>query len=317
MPFVNTEYFKDYTSVAKQFRPFDQYLADEKFVWGTQFNRVSVELNRYLVVSLLAFAFAAACLGRRLERRTTRFLLGALAFFVYLQLPISNWFYVHVPGASYLQFPWRLNAFMTPILIALLVVVAQSCTEVSSRARIISYAGLGLCLLLSLDFPRRALRLDYPRVSASELTTRLAALSDDVAGVEYLPKGVNPPAPVARKGKGKGKGKRRRRQEARIDSWDSSLVPARPLVSGDCNQDWPTVFSGRSLVLDVTLTSECRVTVRQFRSPVLALKLRNADLIDGPAEEGYSILLRAGHARVTLRQKGVLRLAREYFSERR
>jgi hypothetical protein len=208
---------------------------------------------------------------------------------------------------------------MTPILIALLVVVAHSCAEVSSRARIISYAGLGLCLLLSLDFPRRALRLDYPRVSASELTTRLAALSDDVAGVEYLPKGVKPPAPVARKvkGKGKGKGKRRRRQEVRIDSWDSSLVPARPLVSGDCSQDWPTVFSGRSLVLDVTLTSECRVTVRQFQSPLLALKLRNADLIDGPAEEGYSILLRAGHARVTLRQKGLLRLAREYFSERR
>ena len=43
-----------------------------------------------------------------------------------LQMPWTEGFYVHMPGAAYIQFPWRLLAVLTPGLIAVAVVLADS-----------------------------------------------------------------------------------------------------------------------------------------------------------------------------------------------
>jgi len=306
MPSVNTEAFKSFTSPAQEFKAFGRYFVDEEFGWGAGFRGVSVELNRYLVVAALAFAFGAACLDLRLRRSATLFLLGALFGCLFLQLPISNWFYVHVPGAFYLQFPWRLNAFMTPILIGLVSVSGQSCAAASKRSWRAVHVVMLACLLFSLEFPLRALRLDYARYSAEELAANVASVSDDVAGLEYLPSGVGVPTrPPNRRGR------------ARAAVAPPPVTPTTPLVSSDCDLAWPEEFTGKTLTLDVTSARECQVHIRQFPSPVLGLELDNATVLTGPPSDGLQIALHAGTSHVRLRQKSVAELAAEFLTKRR
>ena len=56
-------------------------------------------------------------------------LIGAVAIptvlCLALQMPWTEGFYVHMPGAAYIQFPWRLLAVLTPGLIAVAVVLAD------------------------------------------------------------------------------------------------------------------------------------------------------------------------------------------------
>jgi hypothetical protein len=309
-PFLNTQAFTELTSPSKEMRPFAQYFVDDEFVWGEQWAGVTVELNRFLVITTLATAFAAACLQVRLRRVGTRMLIAAFAAYLFLQLRASTWIYAHAPGAAYIQFPWRLNAFMTPILIVLLAIAAQACASTSKRAWRCAHLAVYACLLLSLQFPVRALRLEYGHFSAEELQTNLASPSDDVTGDEYLPKGVKSPLPPVKLGKRRRDG---RREPYRLVE---NVPPVTPLVTSDCAQTWPDDFSGKTLVLVANQATECQVTIRQFISPVLSLQLENATFQEGPIGGGYRILLHTGRSRVTLQQKSVARLAVEYFSKR-
>jgi hypothetical protein len=302
IPSVNTAYFVNFVKLEHAFKPFRQYFVDDGFPWGEVWRGVSAELNRYLVVALLAFGFSAGCLGGRLRERSSWFLLGLLVVCLFLQLPVSAWVYEHAPGGRFLQFPWRLNAFMTPALIALVMVAAQACATSSQRARRMVYAACASCLLFSLDIPLRALNVQYGRFDASDMHERLSALSDDVAGVEYLAPGVKWAEPKRSK----------RRAEA---APALPIVPVKqPLISSDCGLTVPSVFAGRELlVADTTLSAECHVTVRQFPTPALELKLSNATLLPGPPEKGLQLVLHPGAVRVALREKGVARLAWEYL----
>ena len=308
-PFLNTQEFTNLTSPAREMRPFTQYFVDDEFSWGEQWAAITVEINRFLVVTTLAVAFAAACLQVRLRRASTRIVTAAFAVYLFLQVPASNWMYAHVPGAAYIQFPWRLNTFMTPLLILLLAIAGQACAVRSKRAwrcvHLASYA----CLLLSLQFPVRAMRLDYGKFTAQELETNLAFPTDDVTGDEYLPKGVKSPLPPLKLGKRRHDGRREPHQLV------ENQPPATALVTSDCAQTWPADIADKALVLVGKQATECQLTIRQFISPVLSLELENATLQEGPIGSGYRILLHAGQSRVALQPKSVLRLAIEYFSK--
>jgi len=310
-PFLNTQAFTGLASPSKSMSPLTQYFVDDAFAWGEQWAAVTVELNRFVVVTTLAVAFAAACLQVHLRRASTRILVGALAGYLFLQLPASNWIYAHAPGAAYIQFPWRLNAFMTPILIVLLAIAGEACARMSKRAWRCAHLASYACLLLSLQFPARALQLEYGRFSPEELETHLASPSGEVSGNEYLPKGVKSPLPP------RVLGKRRRDGRREPNPLMENLPPATPLVSGDCARTWPSDFSGKTLELVANQATECELTIRQFISPVLSLELENATLQEGPLGGGYRILLHAGRSRVALHQKSVARLAIEFFSKHR
>lgn len=311
LPFVNTQAFTQLASPVKGMQPLAKYFMDDEFAWGEQWAAVTVELNRFLVITTLAMAFAAACLQARLQRASTRILVGALAAYLFLQFPPSTWIYEHVPGVAFIQFPWRLNALMTPILIVLLALSGQACAVSSKRAWHCAHWATYACVLLSLQFPARAMRLDYARFSAEELARNVALPTDDVTGDEYLPKGVKSPLPRPKPAK------RRRGARRELPPLVENLPPASALVTSDCTQSLPTDFAGGTLLLVSKQTTECQVTIRQFISPVLSLELDNATLQEGPIDGGYRVLLHPGQSRVLLRRKSVTRLAFEYFSKRR
>jgi hypothetical protein len=307
IPTVNAQAFTNFTRASNQFMPIGEYFADEHFRWGSQFLGNCPELNRYVIVTVLAFG-AWAAYRRQRPRETTVVLLATLAVCLFLQLPASEWFHSHLPGARYLQYPWRLNAFMTPILIVLLVLAAGSNADSSEKAaravHVITYS----CLLLSLQFPFHALSLSYPHFSAQDIATNLSDLSDDVAGVEYLPTGAHYAPATASKHIKNG-----RRGHTNVGLPPNSVPPSQPLVSSDClTGAWATELSGRDLVVDSSQETECNVFVRQFVSPALSLSLDNARLLPS-AEDGYRILMGSGRAHVSLRQKRVGELALEYF----
>jgi hypothetical protein len=118
----------------EQYKPLHRYLFDSRFHWGAFHDRYTVQLDLFYVVGCL---FLWAWLGRVRAAARARYDAGAgeltpaglrsclvftaVAFAGYfaLQTPLGSPFYRHVPGASYVQFPWRLLCFLSPLLVCL------------------------------------------------------------------------------------------------------------------------------------------------------------------------------------------------------
>lgn len=110
-----------------QFRPVSSYFWDTFWTPGHTEAGYTTQIDLPLL-ALLAVA-AAAALKRRLDMSLSDAMLWAVAIptalAFALQMPWTAPFYVHMPGAAYLQFPWRLLAVLTPGLIAVAVVLAD------------------------------------------------------------------------------------------------------------------------------------------------------------------------------------------------
>lgn len=109
-----------------QFRPFTWYIWDQQWVWG----HTSSGLTRQLdlpILALLLVSLATAVRRRVHMRLTVAWLLVALpaVLGLVLQMPWTEPFYLRVPGAVFIQFPWRLLAIVTPCLIALAFAMAD------------------------------------------------------------------------------------------------------------------------------------------------------------------------------------------------
>ncbi|OGS95886.1 MAG: hypothetical protein A3H31_00455 [Gallionellales bacterium RIFCSPLOWO2_02_FULL_57_47] len=109
-----------------QFQPLGRYFWDGLWSFGDIPNGFTVQIDLPPMLLITAGLFGILLnnqtgLSTWGQRRATLmpvlpfFLLGALAFV--LQLPISAPFYAHFPGAKFIQFPWRLLAVITPIVI--------------------------------------------------------------------------------------------------------------------------------------------------------------------------------------------------------
>ena len=118
-----------------EIQPINRYFWDKEWVWGRTFYGFTVQIDIIPMV-LLVIGVLGLCMG--LEKKfsgTAKENLGyltergcqILTFFsvtliliLFLQLPVAlTVFYEIIPGASYIQFPWRLLALLTPALIAL------------------------------------------------------------------------------------------------------------------------------------------------------------------------------------------------------
>ncbi len=120
------------------FLPVDNFQPVSRYLWDRywQFGRTESGLTVQLDVPMLALgALAIAHLVRRVflgagtpAVKTLRLaapilMVGVLAWL--LQLPQANAFYEAIPGALYIQFPWRLLAVLTPALILSAVCLAD------------------------------------------------------------------------------------------------------------------------------------------------------------------------------------------------
>jgi hypothetical protein len=103
-----------------------QFRSLRDYFWDTHwhFGRTSVGLTYQIDLAMLVlFVVGSMAIYRR--RETARGVLGDVAPLILvvlvcllLQRSSMDWFYTYVPGALYIQFPWRLLALLTPALIA-------------------------------------------------------------------------------------------------------------------------------------------------------------------------------------------------------
>lgn len=121
--------------VSRLYEPFTAYFFDRQYIWGEHVNHISVEIN-LLFTLVISFILGDLLLRIYREAGSTKktiyllvnkwklgplpFITLSLAFLFYLQHPWSLWFYNVIPGADFIQFPWRLLSYISVLLLLLL-----------------------------------------------------------------------------------------------------------------------------------------------------------------------------------------------------
>lgn len=176
------------------------YLRGTGFRFGRHWHQISLEIDRtpllWLAVAV-GLALISAMAGRTASRafdgaapapavpfRIAVTLLGiVLTVCVLLQLPISGSFYSSVPGAAYLQFPWRLQALSTPALIALALLLL--CKLAPKPALLNTALAAGVCIAIASCGSFQA--IEYAQTNVSDAALKSAFPVDLSMMNEYLP----------------------------------------------------------------------------------------------------------------------------------
>jgi hypothetical protein len=125
---------------AYQFVAPSRYFWDENWRFGRTVSGFTVQID-LAMIALLVVSVAALCVRngggegvprRLLVRRVLPFAL-IVVIGLALQWRIAAPFYEWMPGASFLQFPWRLLALMTPALIVVAVLLADGALPGDAR----------------------------------------------------------------------------------------------------------------------------------------------------------------------------------------
>ena len=119
--------------ISEPFAPWFQFRPLSAYVWDTSWTPGHTEAGYTTQIDLPMLALLVVAVAAAVKRRheVSRFavMLGAVAIptalCLALQMPWTDSFYRHMPGAAYIQFPWRLLAVLTPGLIAVTVALAD------------------------------------------------------------------------------------------------------------------------------------------------------------------------------------------------
>lgn len=105
---------------AEQFKDWVRYFWDNYFRFGVAWEGYTIQMDVALWTSAIVIGIWLFVLKKinPVVIALAVFLLLALI----LQLPVTAPFYEHFPGAAYIQFPWRLLAIVTPVLIMLVFI---------------------------------------------------------------------------------------------------------------------------------------------------------------------------------------------------
>jgi hypothetical protein len=246
-----------------QFQPIIRYLLDNDFPWGNIWQGFSVEISRGITIPLLLISLllSIALFTSRIKKeivldrlkRYSIFLILGL-FFLYLQLPAASWFYNSLPGADYIQFPWRLLVFITPISILLLCNSLDLAEQIEIN---LPKSQISLFLLLAIvahqvSFNTSAQHIKYEIMTQdfiSDQLTKESLTHSLIFGGEYLPKGMAP----------------------------KDIPPKRPLIEAEnCTIDAvnPSIalkerihFNKISLI--VNSNPSCKIYFNQFANPFI------------------------------------------------
>jgi hypothetical protein len=123
------------------------------------------------------------------NRRDRWLLLGTLVPYFLLQAPISGWFYLHVPGAFFLGFPWRLLAMITTAAIILLGVSCQCVIASAPSKRRWALGILTAAAACQVVLCVRGQAVAYGRYDKAAISHHVTDLEIPTVG-EYLPPGV-------------------------------------------------------------------------------------------------------------------------------
>jgi hypothetical protein len=164
----------DFTRIVKPpYRPAYQFRPTLAYVWDTDWSAVgrksvglTVQLDHAMLV-LLAVAICALAVmpvaadGRNrtdaLKRVAPFVIIGSLCFI--LQLPITAAIYEVLPGGAFIQFPWRLLAFLTPALIIAAVYLADAALPGDARPFALGAAAVWMLVSCIAFAPMRMRRV--------------------------------------------------------------------------------------------------------------------------------------------------------------
>ena len=267
-----------------------RYFWDRKFHWGKQWEGITPELGRAVSIGLLVLGGVrlASRRGPRSQGPAWTFLLVSAALYAVLQLPVSALFYRAVPFASLLQFPWRLVAFLTPLLVLVLCLLVEDTAEQGGWKQRLSWAVVGLTVFTGLWLGWRATHPRYSVADRAGIEAELAALDRPWSGNEYLPRsavegGVPPPAAFLAQ-----------------DGCERLDAEPREALSGALHFDRITLW--------VASSQGCAVRFNQFVTPFVAAEAdTSARLITTPAGT-LEVQLPAGEHQVVLRRRGLFEL---------
>jgi hypothetical protein len=175
----------------RQFHPLLSYFLPHGFVWLRDPASLTVQIDVALWVGAAAFLVWLVARRPDVDRRLVGVLLGSTAVFLFLQTHAATFVYEHVRPLDFLQFPWRLLAYITPLL---LVIVCYGFAQVYRSRRSEMGDALVVAWLAAFVVLTPLLhRFDYPFVSAKRLEAATPAndhggFGGNELGIgEYLP----------------------------------------------------------------------------------------------------------------------------------
>lgn len=182
------------------FRPINAYVGDG-YVWLRNWQELNVSLDKFvwavIVVGLVTYIIKFIQ-GKRWQSNFKKininpsvvFLIVSLMIYLVLQLPASASIYKAITLMQFLQFPWRLLSYITPLSILLCVVVIGWMTKNSKPIQYIVaiFVLVGTLLVSPLSY-HYGYSFFSTNVINDNLTTREQGLGSDLLGIgEYLPK---------------------------------------------------------------------------------------------------------------------------------
>lgn len=180
-----------------QFQPLGRYLWDGLWSFGESWEGFTVQIDSP-PMAIMTAGLLGILLNNRMglttwgQRRATLmpilpfFLMGALAFV--LQARISAPFYAHFPGAEFIQFPWRLLAVITPIVIAIGLYLAEKAFPPRLAGIVLGMYLVAMVIICGAFAP-----IKYQRFQSLDYSpTRMHLSMFD----EYVPRAVPLPPPT-------------------------------------------------------------------------------------------------------------------------
>ena len=151
-----SEYYDPSTikfSIRNHYIDFYKYFFDDDYIWRLHYDNYTVQLNilLWLTIIVLSLTLGVKAIQRKIKLIPDYgFIAFSLSFlfFLFLQLRSSIFFYDTVPGADYIQFPWRLLCFIVTIGIVLIGYLVQKTANTTN----ISTQTLSLTLLIGFCF---------------------------------------------------------------------------------------------------------------------------------------------------------------------
>lgn len=157
-PQTNVDYFRVYLPWQLML-PVRCYFWDKPYSWGREFEPYTVQLDAFFLGSCALFAlsqqwrYKATLLLPPARTQWPLLLFASCSFVCYfvLQTRLAHVFYRLAPGAEYLQFPWRLLCFLSPLLVLAVVLLGlgQHGAPSAWRQRILAMACLATIALNS------------------------------------------------------------------------------------------------------------------------------------------------------------------------
>ncbi len=183
-----------------QFKPFKDYFFDKQYKWLDKWETYSVQLD-FNIICLTIAAIVLILYFKKTKNHTFErhhdnnnqllvFIIISEIFLLLMQCRFSNILYEIIPGANFIQFPWRLLSYIQVFNLLLLVALLRK--NVFSNSNIFSFAVVTFILVLG-NYPPLFNKTNYDWFSSKFIEEQRKEYRTFGIG-EYMPDVANLPS---------------------------------------------------------------------------------------------------------------------------